>query len=71
MGIWEDRHIEPLARIARFIHPMGGVPGVRLAHAGSKVSCRAPREGGARLKLEEGGIQSRKNPRHDKSPSGR
>jgi hypothetical protein len=24
MGIWDDRHIEPLARIASFIHRMGG-----------------------------------------------
>ncbi len=26
MGIWEDRHIEPLARIARFIHLHGRRP---------------------------------------------
>src|SRR3954465_5244250 len=23
MGIWDDRHVEPLARIARFVHSQG------------------------------------------------
>jgi 2,4-dienoyl-CoA reductase-like NADH-dependent reductase (Old Yellow Enzyme family) len=55
MGIWDDRHIEPLARIASFIHRMGAVPGIQLAHAGRKASCRVPWEGGGRLKPEEGG----------------
>jgi 2,4-dienoyl-CoA reductase-like NADH-dependent reductase (Old Yellow Enzyme family) len=55
MGIWDDRHIEPLARIANFIHRMGGVPGIQLAHAGRKASCRVPWEGGGSLKPEEGG----------------
>jgi 2,4-dienoyl-CoA reductase-like NADH-dependent reductase (Old Yellow Enzyme family) len=56
MGIWDDRHVEPLARIASFIHRMGAVAGIQLAHAGRKASCRAPWEGGGRLKtLEEGG----------------
>jgi 2,4-dienoyl-CoA reductase-like NADH-dependent reductase (Old Yellow Enzyme family) len=55
MGIWDDRHIEPLARIASFIHRMGGVAGIQLAHAGRKASCRAPWEGGGRIRLEEGG----------------
>jgi len=56
MGIWDDRHVEPLARIASFIHRVGGVPGIQLAHAGRKASCRVPWEGGGRLKApEEGG----------------
>src|SRR5580704_17037528 len=56
MGIWDDRHIEPLARIASFIHRMGAVAGIQLAHAGRKASCVAPWEGGGRLKTpEEGG----------------
>jgi 2,4-dienoyl-CoA reductase-like NADH-dependent reductase (Old Yellow Enzyme family) len=55
MGIWEDRHIEPLARIASFISRVGGVPGIQLAHAGRKASCQVPWEGGGRLKPEEGG----------------
>jgi 2,4-dienoyl-CoA reductase-like NADH-dependent reductase (Old Yellow Enzyme family) len=56
MGIWDDRHIEPLARIASFIHRMGAVAGIQLAHAGRKASCTAPWQGGKRLKTpEEGG----------------
>jgi 2,4-dienoyl-CoA reductase-like NADH-dependent reductase (Old Yellow Enzyme family) len=56
MGIWDDRHIVPLARIASFIHRMGAVAGIQLAHAGRKASCTAPWQGGARLKTpqEEG-----------------
>ena len=55
MGIWDDRHIEPLARIASFIHRVGCVAGIQLAHAGRKASCLVPWEGGGRLKPEEGG----------------
>ena len=49
MGIWEDRHIEPLARIARFVERMGAVPAIQLAHAGRKASCAPPFHGGARI----------------------
>lgn len=56
LGIWDDRHIEPLARVARFIHRMGAVAGIQLAHAGRKASCQPPWEGGASLKtVEQGG----------------
>lgn len=56
MGIWDDRHIEPLARIARFVQSQGAVAGIQLAHAGRKASCAAPWEGGKSLKTpEEGG----------------
>src|SRR5271169_6273978 len=34
MGIWTDAHIEPLAKIARFVAGQGAVPGIQLAHAG-------------------------------------
>jgi 2,4-dienoyl-CoA reductase (NADPH2) len=50
MGIWGDQHIEPLARIARFLETQGTVPGIQIAHAGRKASCAAPWTGGARLK---------------------
>jgi 2,4-dienoyl-CoA reductase-like NADH-dependent reductase (Old Yellow Enzyme family) len=49
MGIWGDQHIEPLARIARFLERMGTVPGIQLAHAGRKGSCEAPWLGGGRI----------------------
>lgn len=55
LGLWDDRHIEPLARVARFIHRMGAVAGIQLAHAGRKASCQPPWEGGASLKTAEQG----------------
>jgi 2,4-dienoyl-CoA reductase-like NADH-dependent reductase (Old Yellow Enzyme family) len=56
MGIWGDQHVEPLARIARFVHSQGAVAGIQLAHAGRKASCQPPWKGGANLKTpQEGG----------------
>ena len=55
MGIWSDAHIEPLARIVRFIESQGAVPGIQIAHAGRKASCEVPWHGGRQLKLDEGG----------------
>ncbi|MDB5349647.1 MAG: namA 2 [Planctomycetota bacterium] len=55
MGIWTDQHVEPLARIARFVESQGAVAGIQLAHAGRKASCAPPWTGGARLKTAEQG----------------
>ncbi len=55
LGIWSDEHIEPLARIARFIESQGVVAGIQLAHAGRKASCEPPWLGGASLKSPEVG----------------
>ena len=55
MGIWDDEHIEPLARIARFIQTQGAAAGIQLAHAGRKASCQPPWEGGASLQTVEAG----------------
>jgi 2,4-dienoyl-CoA reductase-like NADH-dependent reductase (Old Yellow Enzyme family) len=55
MGIWSDRHVEPLARIARFVASQGAVPAIQLAHAGRKASCEPPWTGGASLKSPEQG----------------
>jgi 2,4-dienoyl-CoA reductase-like NADH-dependent reductase (Old Yellow Enzyme family) len=56
LGIWSDEHIEPLARIARFVRSQGAVAGIQLAHAGRKASTAAPWAGGAALKTAgEGG----------------
>src|SRR5580704_13867267 len=49
LGIWDDQHIEPLARIAHFVHSQGAVAGIQLAHAGRKASCDLPWKGGAGL----------------------
>jgi 2,4-dienoyl-CoA reductase-like NADH-dependent reductase (Old Yellow Enzyme family) len=55
MGIWGEQHVEPLARIARFVHSQGAVAGIQLAHAGRKASCDLPWRGGARLKTPDVG----------------
>jgi len=54
-GIWKDKHISFLTRIATFLRDRGAVAGIQLAHAGRKASVRAPWEGGAQIPLEEGG----------------
>jgi 2,4-dienoyl-CoA reductase (NADPH2) len=55
LGIWDDAHAEPLARVARFLHREGAVAGIQLAHAGRKASCDLPWKGGAPLSPEQGG----------------
>lgn len=55
MGIWGDEHVEPLARIARFLKEQGAAAGIQLAHAGRKASCQPPWQGGASLKTAEAG----------------
>jgi 2,4-dienoyl-CoA reductase-like NADH-dependent reductase (Old Yellow Enzyme family) len=57
-GIWEDKHVEPLARINRFVKQNGAVPGIQLAHAGRKASAARPWEGGAHLNDNAGGWQT-------------
>ncbi len=57
MGIWSDNHIEPLARIARFVESQGAIPSIQLAHAGRKASCDVPWNGGAPLPETSGGWQ--------------
>lgn len=54
-GIWADKHVEPLARINRFVRAHGAVPGVQLAHAGRKASAARPWDGGAHLADADGG----------------
>lgn len=41
-GIWSDDHIEPWARVARFVGEYGAVPGLQLGHAGRKASTAPP-----------------------------
>jgi 2,4-dienoyl-CoA reductase-like NADH-dependent reductase (Old Yellow Enzyme family) len=55
LGIWMDDHVEPLARIARFIHEQGSVAGMQLAHAGRKASTYAPWAGQGMIPENEGG----------------
>jgi 2,4-dienoyl-CoA reductase (NADPH2) len=55
MGIYDDRHVEFLSRIASFVHRMGSVAGIQIAHAGRKGSCVPPWQGGARIVNPEDG----------------
>ena len=55
LGIWSDDHIEPLARIVRFIHDQGSAAGMQLAHAGRKASTYRPWEGQGKVPETEGG----------------
>jgi 2,4-dienoyl-CoA reductase-like NADH-dependent reductase (Old Yellow Enzyme family) len=58
LGIYSDEHIEKLRQITRFIEGHGAVPGIQIAHAGRKGSCRLPWEGGTQLDLQEGGWET-------------
>lgn len=53
-GFWSDEHIEPLARITRFISQHGAMPAIQLAHAGRKASTARPWEGGRPVDPPEG-----------------
>ncbi len=55
LGIWSDKHIEPLKRIVRFIHEQGSHVGMQLAHAGRKASTYRPWEGRGAIPEAEGG----------------
>jgi 2,4-dienoyl-CoA reductase-like NADH-dependent reductase (Old Yellow Enzyme family) len=55
LGIWGDQHVEPLARIARFVQSQGAVAGIQLAHAGRKASCESPWNGGGSIASQAGG----------------
>ena len=55
LGLWKDAHIEPLARITRFIHSQGSIAGIQLAHAGRKASVGRPWERDGKLDESEGG----------------
>jgi 2,4-dienoyl-CoA reductase-like NADH-dependent reductase (Old Yellow Enzyme family) len=54
-GLWDDKHIEPLARTNAFIKEHGAIPGIQLAHAGRKASASRTWEGDRHLSDEEGG----------------
>jgi 2,4-dienoyl-CoA reductase-like NADH-dependent reductase (Old Yellow Enzyme family) len=55
LGIWQDAHVEPLARIFRFIAQHGAIPGIQLAHAGRKASTAPPGMGGGPVSVADGG----------------
>ena len=55
LGIWDDRHVESLARIARFAQEQGCVAAIQLAHAGRKASVGLGWQTQASLGANEGG----------------
>ena len=57
-GIYTDQHVEPFAKINRFIKQQGAVPGIQLAHAGRKASASCPWDGDRHLELDEGGWET-------------
>ncbi len=58
LGIWDDHHIEMLARIVSFIKEQGSVAGIQLAHAGRKASVGRPWDGGKLVTEAQGGWPS-------------
>ena len=55
LGLWSEKHIGPLARIAKFVKQHGAVAGIQIAHAGRKASADLPWKGGAHLSEAQGG----------------
>ena len=57
IGLWDDRQIEPLARIVRFAQEQGCPMAAQLAHAGRKASVRRGWEAQTPIADGEGGWQ--------------
>src|SRR5580698_134580 len=55
LGVWSEKHFEPLARIARFIDGQGAAAGIQLAHAGRKGSTYRPWSGHGAVPETKGG----------------
>jgi 2,4-dienoyl-CoA reductase-like NADH-dependent reductase (Old Yellow Enzyme family) len=55
LGTWDDRHMQGLERIVRFVHGQKCAAGVQIAHAGRKGSTARPWEGGRAVAPENGG----------------
>ena len=56
LGLWSDDNERGLAKVLASVRANSSMPiGIQLAHAGRKSSHRAPWEGGAQVKIAEGG----------------
>jgi 2,4-dienoyl-CoA reductase-like NADH-dependent reductase (Old Yellow Enzyme family) len=55
LGVWSEKHFEPLERIARFIENQGACAGIQLAHAGRKGSTHRPGAGQGTVAESAGG----------------
>lgn len=54
-GIYYDDHVEPFAKIARFLKQNGACAGIQIAHAGRKASTNKPWEGNDHIGNDQGG----------------
>jgi 2,4-dienoyl-CoA reductase-like NADH-dependent reductase (Old Yellow Enzyme family) len=59
LGVWSEKHFEPLERIVQFMIGQGAVAGIQLAHAGRKASTYRPfpNEPQGEVKPSSGGWQ--------------
>lgn len=57
-GIYTDNHIEPFAKLARFMKEHGSVAGIQIAHAGRKASASTPWQGDCHVDESLGGWQT-------------
>jgi len=55
LGIYDDRHVDGLARCVRFIQSQKTLAGMQIAHAGRKASTARPWEDGCAVAREGGG----------------
>jgi 2,4-dienoyl-CoA reductase-like NADH-dependent reductase (Old Yellow Enzyme family) len=55
LGVWSEKHFEPLERIARFMENQGVRAGIQLAHAGRKGSTYRPGAGQGAVAESAGG----------------
>jgi 2,4-dienoyl-CoA reductase-like NADH-dependent reductase (Old Yellow Enzyme family) len=58
LGLWSEKHVAPLARIANFMKEHGAVAGIQIAHAGRKASADLPWSGGAHLSEAQDGWET-------------
>src|ERR1700680_2168827 len=45
LGIWDDKFVEPLSRLVKFIKQQNSVAGIQLGHSGRKARAKRPWEG--------------------------
>ncbi len=55
LGIYDDKHVEKLQRINRFMLNQGGAAGIQIAHAGRKASMASAWKGGKSVGIADGG----------------
>lgn len=53
VGIWDDKFIEPLRRLANIMKDNGAVAGIQIGHAGRKSRTKTPMQGRGQLERTE------------------